>query len=107
MKHENMKGGSYGKFFAMISASMMAMFFLMYLNSYKIIEHAWFSETRLFMAFIMGAAMTVVMLGFMWSMYRNRALNCGIAVGAVLVLCLSSGSSAAKKRYPTKTTCRQ
>ena len=64
---ENNQGthGSYKKFFAMIGTSMVAMFFLMYLNSYEILGHAWFSETRLFMTLIMGAAMMVIMLAFM------------------------------------------
>lgn len=44
---------------------MTAMFFLMYLNSYQILDHAWFSETRLFMTMIMGGAMIIVMLAFM------------------------------------------
>lgn len=74
--------GNYLKFFTMIATSMVAMFFLMYLNSYQILDHAWFSETRFFMTLIMGAAMMVVMLGFMLSMYKNRAANITIFVGA-------------------------
>ncbi|MCF8708798.1 DUF305 domain-containing protein [Rhizorhapis sp. SPR117] len=34
-----------------------------------------FSETRFWMAFVMGASMMVVMLLFMWAMYKNRAKN--------------------------------
>lgn len=36
----------------------------MYSHSYQILDHAWFSETRLFMTMIMGAAMMVIMLAF-------------------------------------------
>lgn len=61
---------------------MVAMFFLMYLHSYKLLEHAWFSETRLFMTLIMGAAMIVIMLGFMLEMYRNKKANLAIFGGA-------------------------
>jgi len=37
------------------------------------------------MALVMGAAMAVVMLGFMGGMYRNRGANIAILVGAALV----------------------
>ena len=77
--------GSYTKFFAMIGTSMVAMFFLMYLNSYEIIGHAWFSETRLFMTFIMGAAMMVIMLAFMLGMYKSSKVNMAIFLGAGLL----------------------
>jgi len=70
----------------MIATSMVAMFVLMYANSYQVLEHARFSETRLFMTLIMGAAMLVVMLSFMLGMYRNRTANAAIFVGAALLL---------------------
>jgi len=74
---ENHQGthGSYTKFFAMIGTSMVAMFFLMYLNSYEILGHSRFSETRLFMTPIMGAAMMVIMLG----MYKRSTVNVAIS----------------------------
>ncbi len=78
--------GKYSKFFAMIATSMVVMFLLMYLNSYKIIDHAWFSETRLFMTLIMGASMIVVMLSFMLGMYKNKKANVLIYIGAFLLL---------------------
>ena len=56
----------------MIATSMITMFFLMYLHSYQLIDHAWFSETRLFMTLIMGGAMMAIMLGFMLHMYKDR-----------------------------------
>ena len=77
--------GSYARFFAMIATAMVAMFCLTYLNSYQILDHAWFSETRLFMTLIMGAAMIVIMLAFMFGMYANRKLNVVIFVGAGLL----------------------
>lgn len=85
---ENNKGthGSYKKFIAMIGTSMVAMFFLMYLNSYDILGHAWFSETRLFMTLIMGAAMMMIMLAFMLGMYKNSKVNMAIFLGAGLML---------------------
>lgn len=55
--HHQGMSGSYIRFLAMIGTSIVVMFFLMYLHSYQILDHAWFSETRVFMALIMGAAM--------------------------------------------------
>ena len=74
----------YARFAAMIAASTVVMFGLMYLNTYSL-DHVFFSETRLYMALIMGAAMAVVMLLFMWGMYENRGANVAIlAVSAVV-----------------------
>lgn len=70
----------------MIATSMMAMFFLMYTHSYQIIDHFWFSETRLFMTLIMGGAMIIIMLLYMLHMYENRSKNLAIlALGVVLI----------------------
>ncbi len=80
---------SYLKFFAMIGTSMVAMFFLMYANSYQIIQHFWFSETRLFMTLIMGGAMIIIMLLFMIKMYPNSKTNSAIIIGGVLLLAAS------------------
>jgi len=74
----------YAKFGIMIATSTAVMLVLMYLNTYSI-DHIYWSETRAYMALIMGAAMAVVMLGFMLGMYRNRTANVSIAIGAVAV----------------------
>lgn len=74
----------YVKFAMMIVTSMVAMFGLMYLNTYEF-SHIQFSETRFYMTFIMGAAMAVIMLSFMLSMYSNTKLNLAIYVGSLLV----------------------
>jgi hypothetical protein len=73
----------------MIGTSMVVMFFLMYLHSYQILDHARFSETRLFMTMIMGSAMTIIMLFFMRGMYKNNKANAAIFIGAGLMLLLS------------------
>jgi hypothetical protein len=75
---------SYARFGAMIAVSTLVMFGLMYLNTWSI-EHVRFSETRAFMALVMGASMAVVMLLFMLGMYRNRTANLAIIAGAALV----------------------
>ncbi|AEQ52194.1 DUF305 domain-containing protein [Pelagibacterium halotolerans] len=74
----------YARFFAMIVTSTLVMFGLMYLNTYAL-DHIFFSETRAYMALLMGATMAVVMLSFMLGMYRNTALNIGIYFVAITV----------------------
>lgn len=79
-------GGSYLRFAAMIATSMAVMFVLMYLHSYQLIDHAWFSETRLFMTLIMGGGMVVVMLLYMLHMYKSTPKNIAALAAAVLLL---------------------
>lgn len=81
---------SYTRFLAMIATSTVAMFGLMYLNTWAL-DHVFFSETRVYMALYMGATMALIMLGFMLTMYRNRAANIAIVAGAVLVFAVSLG----------------
>jgi uncharacterized protein (DUF305 family) len=78
----------YARFAAMIAVSTAVMFGLMYLNTYEV-EHLYFSQTRAWMALLMGAAMAVVMLAFMTHMLQNRRVNAAIAVGSVLVFGVS------------------
>lgn len=74
----------YPRFGAMIFTSTVVMFGLMYLNTYAP-DHVTFSETRLYMALVMGAAMALVMLGYMLHMYDNAKINAGIAIASVAV----------------------
>ena len=74
----------YSHFVLMIATSIAVMFGLMYLNTYQL-DHAFFSETRLYMAFYMGAAMAVIMLLFMLQMYTSTAKNGAILVTAVII----------------------
>ena len=78
----------YLKFGAMIASSTVVMLILMYLNTYSL-DHVFFSETRLYMAFVMGATMAIVMLLFMLNMYENQSANVAILVGSVAVFALS------------------
>lgn len=89
MDNGEKKIGKYLKFFAMIGTSMFAMFFLMYAHSYQIIDHFWFSETRLFMTLIMGGAMIIIMLLYMLSMYPNKTANVIILISGVVLIALS------------------
>ena len=74
----------YRVFFAMIATSTAVMFALMYANTYTL-DHVFFSETRFWMAFVMGAAMAVIMLAFMLGMYKDPRKNMAIFVGSAVV----------------------
>ena len=74
----------YLRFVLMILTSSAVMYVVMYLNTYSI-DHVFWSWTRFFMTMMSAATMTVIMLGFMLGMYRNRAANAAIAAGAVVL----------------------
>lgn len=84
-----MKMNPYVRFGLMILTSIVVMFGLKYLTTYEA-SHIYFSETRMYMAFLMGAAMAVIMLGYMLGMYKNRKWNTAIFIssGVVLVIAL-------------------
>jgi hypothetical protein len=85
MNHDKqmMKMG-WGRLAAMIATSTFIMFFLMHQLVYEA-EHLTFSVNRLVAALVMGAVMTVVMLGFMWSMYEGTRTKISVLVGAALL----------------------
>ena len=74
----------YTRFIVMIATSTLAMFGLMYLNSYAL-DHVFFSETRTWMALYMGGAMAIIMLLFMLGMYTDKKKNAMILGGAALL----------------------
>jgi peptidoglycan/LPS O-acetylase OafA/YrhL len=75
----------YRNFILMIVVSATLMFCLMYLNSYQL-SHVWFSQTRMFMTFIMAGSMALVMLYFMRHMYKDKNANLAIVVGSVALM---------------------
>ncbi len=75
---------NYPRFLAMIATSTVVMFGLMYLNTY-LVSHVFWSETRAYMAVLMGATMAIVMLAFMFSMYPSRKVNAAILAGAAVI----------------------
>ena len=84
-EHKSMNMGlGYGRFAAMVATSTIVMFVLMYQSAYAW-SHLEYSQTRMWMAVVMGAAMGAIMLGFMWSMYRNKRTNAFILGGSVVV----------------------
>tara|TARA_R110002074_G_C12389193_1_gene653125 strand:+ start:124 stop:543 length:420 start_codon:yes stop_codon:yes gene_type:complete len=72
----------------MIATSSVVMLGLMYLNTYSL-DHVFWSETRFYMAILMGATMAIVMLAFMFGMYKNKKANIGIFVGSAIVFATS------------------
>lgn len=78
----------YAKFGVMIAVSTILMYAFMYFNVFQL-NHIFFSETRVYMALMMGAVMAIVMLLFMWNMYDKRRINAVILAGSAAVLVLS------------------
>lgn len=79
---------SYTRFGAMIATATVVMFLLMYFNAYAF-EQVFYSEMRTYMAFVMGAAMAIIMLSFMLGMYKNKRVNLAIIVGSIIVFLLA------------------
>lgn len=82
--HGKMMKMSWGRFAAMIGTSTFIMFFLMYQLVYST-DHATFSTNRLVASLVMGCVMSVIMLGFMWSMYEGRAARLAVLIGSALL----------------------
>lgn len=74
----------YLKFGLMIATSTLVMYAMMFFNVFQL-DHIFFSETRLYMAFMMGAAMAIIMLLFMWNMYTNKKANMLILLVSLVV----------------------
>ncbi|WP_328531797.1 DUF305 domain-containing protein [Nocardioides sp. NBC_00368] len=89
-RHGSAHGGAsdrrtYLRFGAMIATSTAVMYALTYTNLFSL-THARWSEERAYMAVLMGSAMAIVMLGFMWGrMYTNTVLNVVITAAALVV----------------------
>ena len=72
----------------MVTTSTIVMFGLMYLHTYTA-DHVYFSQTRAWMAVLMGAAMAIVMLAFMGHMLQDKRLNTGIVIGGALLFAIA------------------
>jgi ABC-type multidrug transport system fused ATPase/permease subunit len=83
-QQESLMKASYARFAAMIVTGTVLMYGLMYLNTHELAHVRW-SETRAYMALIMGASMAIVMLAFMLGMYENRVANIAIFASAALL----------------------
>lgn len=78
----------YARFGIMIAVSTVIMYGLMFLNVFQL-DHIYSSQTRMYMALIMGSVMAIVMLLFMWKMYTKRIVNAVILGVSVVVFALS------------------
>jgi hypothetical protein len=85
LNESSMERRQYARFLAMIATSTVVMFCLTYTNTYAW-DHVRWSEERLYMALLMGGAMAVVMLAFMWGMHKNRNVNIAIFAGATVLM---------------------
>ena len=79
---------SYWRFAAMVATSTIIMYGVMYLNTYSF-EHVFWSETRAWMALVMGAVMAVVMLAFMLNMYKRKSVNLAILEGSAVAFTIA------------------
>lgn len=79
---------AYNRFAAMVAVSTLAMFAMMYLNTYAV-DHVFYSQTRTWMALLMGAAMAAIMLASMHDMYPSWRINAAIFSAALLLFGLS------------------
>ena len=79
-----MTKGMYLRFGAMIATSTIVMYLLTYVNVFDV-AHIHVSQERIYMALVMGSAMAIVMLGWMWGMYRDMRINVAIIVGALVL----------------------
>lgn len=68
----------------MITTSTLVMVGLLNLNTFAA-DHVWFSQTPMWWAPYIGAAMAAVMLSFTLGMYKNTRLNAAIFGAAALV----------------------
>ncbi|MYZ46318.1 DUF305 domain-containing protein [Propylenella binzhouense] len=82
-QHKETMGMNWGRFAAMIATSTFIMFFLMYHLVYSF-DHAFFSINRFVASLVMGSVMMLVMLAFMWSMYKGIAAKVAVLALAAL-----------------------
>ncbi|MFV0544140.1 MAG: DUF305 domain-containing protein [Marinicella pacifica] len=79
---------TYKRFLLMIATSVVVMYMAMYLNNYAW-DHIFWSETRAYMALIMGAVMATVMLLFMIDKYPNKKSNAMVFIGSAVLFLTS------------------
>lgn len=92
MKNSNQhsKNKVYTNFILMLSASFIAMYITMYLNTYEM-DHVYFSLTRFYMTCLGISAMAVIMWSFMRKMYQNKKKNIAILLGSFILFVSALG----------------
>lgn len=88
-EHQSRDKGMYVRFGAMILTAMVVMYAVMFVSSWEWSHIRW-SESRMFMAFTMGGAMGLIMLGWMLNMFRNTKVNVAIVTASILLLALGT-----------------
>lgn len=83
-QHNKQMGMSWGRFAGMIATSTIIMFGLMYQLVYSF-DHVLFSVNRLIASLVMACVMSVVMLAFMWSMYKGSRTKIAVVLVAALL----------------------
>ncbi|MGE7365855.1 DUF305 domain-containing protein [Desemzia incerta] len=81
---------NYIRFGLMIATSTVIMYFLMHFNIFDI-SHFTFSQMRIYMSIMMGSVMAIIMLLFMWKMYKNKKANYIILSVSVITFGISLG----------------
>lgn len=71
----------------MMASSFVVMYAVMFLNV-ETTDHIYLSPTRTYMTLLMIAPMVLIMMGFMWGMYKNKLYNYLIIGSAVVVFVL-------------------
>lgn len=84
MDHDSQMKMGWGRFAGMILLSTAVMFILMYQLVYSA-NHAVFSLNRLVASLVMACVMTVIMLGFMWSMYEGKGVKIAVLLLAAVI----------------------
>lgn len=80
----------YLRFAGMIITGMFVMYWVMFVGSWEW-SHIRYSQSRVYMALVMGGTMGLIMLGWMLNMYRSIKAN--VAVIAVSVVLIALGVS--------------
>lgn len=81
---QHSENNNYTKFILMLTASFIAMYVTMYLNTYEI-DHVYFSLTRFYMTCLGISAMALIMWFFMRKMYKNKKKNIAILFGSLIL----------------------
>lgn len=78
-QHNGSAAMSWSRFATMIATSTAIMFVLMYQLVHSA-GHVMFSVNRMVASLVMAGVMSVVMLGFMWPMYRGKKTKIAVLV---------------------------
>jgi len=79
-----MHNGSYLRFGLMMFTSFVVMYALMFINVAQF-DHIMLSYTRTYMAICMIAAMSIIMVLYMLSMYPSKKINAAILIGSAVI----------------------